>query len=970
MVIIGKRLVISTIISLSLIMFVVSFVSAWELNGTVYDTNSIALNNTNITVEMMYTQEGPPTILPSNSTTSDENGYFNLTVYDNDTGGMMYKIILKHVNSTTNKVDYIGQSLPYFSYQAVSNNISTNFYLLEAGIMNITAVNSAGSRIAFNYQVKDTVLGYTIESQWGDPVNESIVYVPRNRNYSVIIYPDQSMPVSFDWNNFSSNSSYDFANGLSSYNKTTHTVQKTFNTSMSLIHVSGYINSTGVSGWDNFTIVPYVLEPGNMIFVSDAGYGTMPYNMSSWNHNSCGFTIVPNETGAYVNSTGYNLGVSGKFNYNITAVWANVSGTPYLISPSNYTLSINGLTNNTIVPNATEYNDANVSYTYYEACGDEYNLTSGFYNITLPGPAEGQTILLFASAKNGSNYYGSYKNISVSYSSSNDQYNLTMYGMLGNTSANITMYHASNFSSTKKVVTKKQTFNLVNSSSGSVSMNSEAHIEVQVDYSSIGVIPFTFMVDASSGSSDFSVPLLNVTGVKEMNIYSSEYAPKRVGKKTASQILVNSNITLSSFSPGSIDENSTIAASVQVALYKSNSTCNVPNPPASCIIADSASMNESEQNAFNPLSSIIGGGKLNFRMGLLSSGIIVEYINVDMLASGPPDAMFDSAKNESTSGDFESAMRFGSNGPTIYDYVLISMPYTKGSPSQTGLDDSGQVNVSIPLLYGDSWDTPIWNVSANGTSGTALEGNYSHYSSHPSEWQTLMGNNTCVTNQSNFNATNPCFINTTNHMIWLRIPHFSGVKPSILGSVITATTPTSTPTTTPSDGFSSTSSSFWIATHAINDEQFKKGYTKELVAKSRLRVSVENEYHYVGVVGLTETKATINVSSTPMQVILTIGQDAKFDINDDDVYDIYVMLNSIENNMANITIQKISEAIPKGGEAPIKTEGEITSTGGEEKPIEEKQNLTWLYLVIGIILVIIAVGIVLKKRKGKGHLFI
>ena len=76
---------------------------------------------------------------------------------------------------------------------------------------------------------------------------------------------------------------------------------------------------------------------------------------------------VTNESGAYVNLTGYTLEQASltDFSGTITAVWANVSLTPYLIPASNYTLSDAGvLTNATIVPNATEYNDANVSYTY------------------------------------------------------------------------------------------------------------------------------------------------------------------------------------------------------------------------------------------------------------------------------------------------------------------------------------------------------------------------------------------------------------------------------------------------------------------------------------------------------------------------------------------------------------------------------------------------------------------------------
>jgi len=77
---------------------------------------------------------------------------------------------------------------------------------------------------------------------------------------------------------------------------------------------------------------------------------------------------VTNESGAYVNTTGYTLSEADACGFNtpaMTAVWVNVSGTTYLIPAANYTVSAFGvLTNATVVPNATEYNDANVSYTY------------------------------------------------------------------------------------------------------------------------------------------------------------------------------------------------------------------------------------------------------------------------------------------------------------------------------------------------------------------------------------------------------------------------------------------------------------------------------------------------------------------------------------------------------------------------------------------------------------------------------
>ena len=78
---------------------------------------------------------------------------------------------------------------------------------------------------------------------------------------------------------------------------------------------------------------------------------------------------VINESGAYVNTTGYTIASASRSDYtgaSATAVWVNVSGTPYLIPSTNYTLtSLTGiLTNASIIPNATQYDDANISYIF------------------------------------------------------------------------------------------------------------------------------------------------------------------------------------------------------------------------------------------------------------------------------------------------------------------------------------------------------------------------------------------------------------------------------------------------------------------------------------------------------------------------------------------------------------------------------------------------------------------------------
>jgi len=367
-----------------------------------------------------------------------------------------------------------------------------------------------------------------------------------------------------------------------------------------------------------------------------------------------------------------------------------------------------------------------------------------------------------------------------------------MYGMLGSNS----FINQSSFNGGYHIAnTSRQTFQLINATNHTLS-NVNAHVETTVDYSNYGAIEFTFMEELSeSNYGNFSLPLINVTGFKEMNVYSMDQAPKRVSKRTPAQINESNNITMKTFAPQTI--NGTAGGSISITLYISNSTCDVPNSlTPGCNLTVPGTM-----DAFQMFPVVMGGGKISFRMGI--GDVLVHYINVDMLASGPPDAVFDSNDDvtEGTTGTFNKAMKFGSGGPTIYDYVLLSMPYTEGGSAAEGLNETADVNISIPAFYGDNLNAaPIWNTSLNGTTGARLAGNHSHYSTYQSEWQVLMNtNNTCINSSGllTINSSHPCHIDRANDRIWVRIPHFSGTGPDVDGDVVTTTT---TPTTTSPGG--------------------------------------------------------------------------------------------------------------------------------------------------------------------------
>lgn len=916
-----------------IILSFISLVSAdWYFYGNVSDVDGTPLDNATINITFWTMSGGPPTFVGYNSSNSSATGEFNFTVYENST--YFYKPVVTHFNSTTNAIDYIGQSLPHFPYMEFNGTTDINFYLKKAGTINITVVNATGSTKEFQYQVKDTKLGYPIAEGFGSYVTQATVYVPRDRNYTIQIYPNQSMPVSYHWNNFSANSSYNISTpsndiNLSNYNATTHTLHKQFNTSENLVWVSGYaFNFTGsVPGYDEFTVVPFILEAGSMVYLGENA--AMPYNMSAWRRNGAGVQL-----------------------------WT-----------------------------------------------DNYSLSTGFYNITLVGAAENVDYILFATARNGTDYYGGYRNISLNYSSINQQLNFTMYKLMGtnwNTStSNITMKDATTWQNIN-ISSAKQQFNLVNSTNATLG-NMSAHIEVKVDYSDYNCTEFTFMTDISSGDASFYLPLLNAT-IKEMNIYSNNYAPKRVGTRTELQILANNNITMAVFNPGSIEEGAINEADIFIKLYVSNSTCNLPVPDESCSIGAFGPGEDQVRANFNPLSAIMGGGKLNFRMGY--SGIEVVYINVDMIASGPPDVSFDDSEYAgTTTGSFETAFRFGSSGPTIYDYVLISMPYIEGSTTQTGLNEEADVNMSIPLFYDENWNV-IWNSTKNSTNGTLLAGNHSHYLTYFSEWEILMGQNNCTRNQSELNATNPCYINTENNRIWIRLPHFSGTQPSVTGYVLTAT-PASDPEGSPSGGSSSTTSEWakqrvhsW-AKMTPGVVSIMKDFDNEIGIK-QIQIEVKNEaqnvkitvrkydskpaevsveksgkvYRYIQIE--TENLADkLEKATLRIQVNKSWVSDSNLDKEDIALFKfdgsankwnelITDYIETDENyyyyniELANFSYFAISE---KTVEEQVSEEGTIEPTSSEGEIIKEKANLTWLWIIIATIVILVLSAIGYRKLK-------
>ncbi len=151
----------------------------------------------------------------------------------------------------------------------------------------------------------------------------------------------------------------------------------------------------------------------------------------------------------------------------------------------------------------------------------------------------------------------------------------------------------------------------------------------------------------------------------------------------------------------------------------------------------------------------------------------------------------------------------------------------------------------------------------------------------------------------------------------------------------------------------------WKATYPVSDAQFKEGYTRGLLAKQRLMLKVNGSVHYVGVISITNTTAIINASSAPQQVTLSVGDTKKFDVTNDNYYDISVTLKSIATSKAEVTVQAIYEKIVvaktiEEEQKETAAEAEFTGTGQATSGTESGTGIKW-WIVIAIIVVIVAI---------------
>ena len=117
--------------------------------------------------------------------------------------------------------------------------------------------------------------------------------------------------------------------------------------------------------------------------------------------------------------------------------------------------------------------------------------------------------------------------------------------------------------------------------------------------------------------------------------------------------------------------------------------------------------------------------------------------------------------------------------------------------------------------------------------------------------------------------------------------------------------------------------------------------------------TVAGSSHSAKVLDVTTDSVTIEISSTPQQLTLTIGETKEVDLTDDDKNDLSVTLKSITDGKADLVFKSLEVVAP-----PAEEEKPGVVTGEAAKP-----TYTWLWIVLIVIVVVLVIWYLSRKKQ-------
>ncbi len=95
----------------------------------------------------------------------------------------------------------------------------------------------------------------------------------------------------------------------------------------------------------------------------------------------------------------------------------------------------------------------------------------------------------------------------------------------------------------------------------------------------------------------------------------------------------------------------------------------------------------------------------------------------------------------------------------------------------------------------------------------------------------------------------------------------------------------------------------------ISENEFSQGTTFELKENKEIKFTLDEEEHSIKVNSTNDNSVDLIIQSSPIQININIGEEKKFDLNNDGFFDIKIKLNSINKGIPDLYLKKIHESI-------------------------------------------------------------
>jgi hypothetical protein len=138
----------------------------------------------------------------------------------------------------------------------------------------------------------------------------------------------------------------------------------------------------------------------------------------------------------------------------------------------------------------------------------------------------------------------------------------------------------------------------------------------------------------------------------------------------------------------------------------------------------------------------------------------------------------------------------------------------------------------------------------------------------------------------------------------------------------------------------------------IGNETLMSEYTKNLGIGWKLGFKIKNQSHELMIDSIKNNLVLLTIQSKPLKINLTVGEEKKLDLDNDDYYDLFIRLNSILYT-ANLTIKEINEKIQNSSSDNDKLNKEVA----EEQELEKESKKSWVnYLGMFLTIIIVLIG--------------